>query len=81
MSGSTAAGRHDMCMLLWLVICVCALLYEQNKVQLEGCEKELEVHVSRRSQNEVGSMETYIQCTTCGQIFRAFGNEGKLFQN
>ena len=58
MSGSTAAGRHDMCMLLWLVICVCALLYEQNKVLLEGCEKELEG--CRRSQNEVSSMETYI---------------------
>ena len=53
MSGSTAAGRHDMCMLSWLVICVCALLYEQNKVLLEGCEKELEG--CRRSQIEVGT--------------------------
>ena len=44
-------------------MCVCALLYEQNKVLLEGCEKELEI--AKRSQNEVSSMETYIhvQCT------------------
>ena len=34
-------------------MCVCALLYEQNKVLLEGCEKELEG--CRRSQNEVGT--------------------------
>ena len=38
-------------------MCVCALLYEQNKVLLEEREKELEG--CRRSQNEVGSMETY----------------------
>ena len=66
MSGSTAAGRHDMCMLLWLVICVCALLYEQNKVLLEGREKELEG--CRRSQNEVSSMETYIHVHTVYSI-------------
>ena len=50
-------------------MCVCALLYEQNKVLLEGREKELEG--CRRSQNEVSSMETYIQCTVsaaCGRI-------------
>ena len=64
-------------------MCVCALLYEQNKVLLEGCEKELEG--CRRSQNEVSSMETciHVQCTVspaCSQILKVFGNEGNLFQ-
>ena len=41
-------------------MCVCALLYEQNKVLLEGCEKELEG--CRRSQYEVSDVKLLFRC-------------------